>query len=209
MVTVSAKGAAIAVNQKQTDLQTAPDVAFLSDGRFVISWNDGTLSDGQDLNVVARLFDADGSAVTDDFRVNAEIDGRQWSSNIAPLEDGGFAIVYEDVSDIDVQRFTASGTPIGDAIQVNSSRIQSRWDADIVQDGSTAIQVIWQDNDWLVGDDDRSAILARAIAPDGSLAGDEQVVNTATLERQVEPAAGSLADGGLSLIHISEPTRPY
>jgi hypothetical protein len=50
----------------------APAVAMAPDGRFVVAWHEYDVSNGgvNNLEVFARLYEADGDAVGGEFRVN-------------------------------------------------------------------------------------------------------------------------------------------
>src|SRR5207247_470739 len=69
----------------------------------------------------------DGTAVTDEFRVNTTSALEQVSPAVAMAPDGSFVIAFQDQKDSDAQydisarRFNATGQPIGDQFPVNQT----------------------------------------------------------------------------------------
>ena len=101
--------------------QTAPSVATLADGGFVLTWSN--ITPGGELDVYARRFDATGLAPGPEFLVNASQQaGAQVYSSVTGLSGGGFVIVWQSPggggSDIWAQRYLASGAAQGAAFQV-------------------------------------------------------------------------------------------
>lgn len=69
------------------------EAVWLSDGRFVVAWTEGTT---RDVNVKARIFDADGTPLADEFFVDTGLAGHQKKPDILALSDGRFAITWGD-----------------------------------------------------------------------------------------------------------------
>ncbi len=83
------------VNQQATGNQDTPTITALSDGRFVLVWmtEDAT----QDLSSTAikgRIFNADGSASTDEFLVNVETIDSQYTPTISTLSNGRIIVTW-------------------------------------------------------------------------------------------------------------------
>jgi hypothetical protein len=117
------------VPQSSGGYQFDPHVTALKDGRFVVTWTYyeyGKPQHGDDSGVYARIFNANGTSATDEFRVNTTTAWDQQHSAITALRDGGFAIAFTsdpnvlgDDGDILVQRFTNTGQKDGAEIRVN------------------------------------------------------------------------------------------
>jgi len=99
----------------------APVVAALAGGGFVVSW----LGSGTDtVDVLARRFAADGSALGAPFLVNTVTYGQQWYPAARGLADGGFVIVWQTdgvdspiwgdygTGGVFAQRYDAAGQPM-------------------------------------------------------------------------------------------------
>ncbi|MGB0903299.1 MAG: beta strand repeat-containing protein, partial [Mangrovicoccus sp.] len=86
---------AIQVNNYTYSTQENPVVATLSDGRFVIAWR-SYAQDGSSYGVFAKIYNADGSLYLDEFRVNDQTSGDQYTPAITALSNGKFVIAWHD-----------------------------------------------------------------------------------------------------------------
>jgi hypothetical protein len=99
-----------------------PVVASDAAGDFVVLWqrNDDTMS----LGIFGRRFDASGSPLTGEFRVNTALAGNQYYPGVASDAAGNFVVIWgsADGSDTGVfaQRFASSGAPLGGEFRVNT-----------------------------------------------------------------------------------------
>ncbi|MED5461997.1 MAG: hypothetical protein VYC03_05205, partial [Pseudomonadota bacterium] len=107
--------------------QYTPSVTGLADGGFVVTWYNEGSSD-----VRGQIYNADGTPLNDEFRVNTYDSSTQNEPSVTALVDGGFVVTWQDSSghsggssyDIRAQRFSADGTkgvatPLGE--DLNSS----------------------------------------------------------------------------------------
>jgi hypothetical protein len=111
-------GGEFLVNAQTTGNQARPRVATLSDGRFVVTWTDGSgVSDGSFSGVVAQIFDPSGGKVGPEFVVNTVTNSTQAVMEIAALTNGGFVVNWEDIGGkVKTQVYDASGTRVGGEI---------------------------------------------------------------------------------------------
>src|SRR5262249_6387973 len=117
-------GTEFLVNTTTLRTQENAEVVGLSDGRFVVVWQDYSTTGGDHLSydVRAQVFNADGTKAGDEIFVNTTTVGQQYYPTIAALTDGGFAVAwYHDnqstwpwQSKVFVQLFNADGTRRGD-----------------------------------------------------------------------------------------------
>ena len=93
--------------------QYTPSVTGLADGGFVVTWyNDGSS------DIRGQIYNADGTPLNDEFRVNTYNSSTQSEPPVTALVDGGFVVTWQDSSghsggssyDIRAQRFSADGT---------------------------------------------------------------------------------------------------
>ena len=68
-------------------------VAMNADGAFVVTWTDLNGADGS-ADVCAKVYNADGSARTDQILVNTTTAGDQMYTSVAMDADGGFVVVW-------------------------------------------------------------------------------------------------------------------
>lgn len=119
------------VNEFETGFQGLPEIAVLENGNFVITWEsaDGGGEDFSLRSIKARIFDAAGDAVTDEFIVNDETLDTQENPAIVPVAGGGFLVTWtsfdgqddDDLSNsaIKGRYFDANGDPVNGEFVVN------------------------------------------------------------------------------------------
>ena len=64
------------------------------DGQFVVTWRSFDGSDGSGTVIRARLFNADGTAVGNDFVVNTTAESDQFEPTVTTLLDGHFVVTW-------------------------------------------------------------------------------------------------------------------
>jgi hypothetical protein len=135
-----------------------PKVAMAPDGRFVVTWTDTSLGDGDGSGVFARRYDAAGAPVAARFLVNdttASSQGYAGGPGISVSGDGSFVVVWDDASGacstydcVRARRFDANGNPLGGDFQV-SEHVQSSYSYSpaVAHDPAGAFIVSWVDYD--------------------------------------------------------------
>ncbi|MBS0423307.1 MAG: putative Ig domain-containing protein [Proteobacteria bacterium] len=105
----------------RTDCAESPQYAPL----FVVSW-ESSAQDGSFSGIYAQRYDASGTAVGGEFRVNTTTASDQLSSSITALSDGGFVVSWESsaqdgsFSGIYAQRYDANGDPVQNGIKLTA-----------------------------------------------------------------------------------------
>jgi len=154
------------VNQTTTDHQLYADVTVLNDGNFVVAWQSGG---GSGVDIYARLYSADGTALTDEFLVNTENVSDQSNPAVIDLDDGGFLVTWtsqnQDAaggSGFYGQRFDANGDAVGQEFLINETTTgnqtasgQNGGNVDQLENGNIAF--VWYGN----GDGDSAGIFSR------------------------------------------------
>lgn len=123
------------VHLRKAGDQGASSVAPLAQNGFVVTWT----SEGQDgdgTSVHGRRFAGDGAPLGPDFRVNTVTAGDQGLASVAPLEGGGFVVVWTsgggaqdgDGDDVFGQLYAPSGLPEGGEFPVNLHAADHQWD---------------------------------------------------------------------------------
>ena len=108
-------GGEFQVNTTATLSIADPAVTMTDDGRFAVAW---TTSDGTTDNIAARVYDADGVAVGNDFMVNTTTADEQSKPAISSDSDGNFVVLWQsfgqDGDDFGIygRRFDAAGTAL-------------------------------------------------------------------------------------------------
>ncbi|MEZ5871926.1 MAG: calcium-binding protein [Nitratireductor sp.] len=122
-------GSPVRVNTVTADNQSIPSIVSLSTGGFVISWTDHGGADGDAAGVFMQRYDASGTQVGVETRINTTTSGDQGNSDMFRLDGGGYAVVYESFIDngggsftsaIMLQRYTDAGIAVGSETVISS-----------------------------------------------------------------------------------------
>jgi Ca2+-binding RTX toxin-like protein len=123
------------------------DVAALTDGRYVVVWQEG------DTLVTGRIFDPSTNSFGPTFRINGTT-GDQNDPKVAALPGGGFVVTWEEgatfAGDVETnaiiaRRFNAAGAPEGDAFLVNTIKANDQGNPSIATRPDGRIQIVWED----------------------------------------------------------------
>ncbi|MGB0904000.1 MAG: hypothetical protein ACPGVJ_03800, partial [Mangrovicoccus sp.] len=71
--------------------------ALLSDGTILVAWNSYG-QDGSESGVYIRKFAQDGTALSEEIRVNDQTSGAQYIHDIVALDNGRFVVIFNDTS---------------------------------------------------------------------------------------------------------------
>jgi hypothetical protein len=104
------------VNETTAGDQSLPRIDMNASGRFVITWHGN--GDGDSQGVLARVYNAAGDPVTDEFRVHSDVPGSQSDGYVRMDDAGNFVIAWhgegdEDVNGVYLRRFNSGGQPLG------------------------------------------------------------------------------------------------
>jgi hypothetical protein len=200
------------VNSNNTsEWQGYQDVVALTDGTFVITWDDDPSAGG--INVFGARFDQQGTTLDGPFNI-----GTHWNVDdfpkLAALPNGGFAVAWHIEAaggtnrDIHAQFFDAHGTPTTAELDVSAVAGDEKYpDIIALPDGRVVVT-------WMSGVSGPQ-LLGRIIEPDGDLSPVFQV-NTGALdfdppgvshgreEHQFRQFSSSLEDGGFVVVWTSE-----
>lgn len=112
------RGSEFRVNTYTALEQSAPSVAALKDGGWVVIW-DSHGQDGSDAGIYGQRYSATGLAIGSEFRVNTTTNGIQRNPAVAALADGGWIVTWEDSwgdggndYGIHAQRYDEQGQPL-------------------------------------------------------------------------------------------------
>ena len=191
-------------SQSLAEAQRLPSVTALKNGNFVMTWNSLSAADNDENGVIARIFDATGNPVTDEFLVNTIVANDQSNSVvISNPNDGGFVVLWQSEADpapgagtygIYAQAYDASGNRRGQEIKVNQVVYGQQIDVSASFTTNGDMIVSWTDNG--VGDYDSSAVKERLLDI-------EQII--ADLANQPIPNTGTTPDG-IHTLPYTEPT---
>jgi hypothetical protein len=198
-------GTEVQVNQYSAFNQRSPALAVLSDGRFVVVWvcesSSGSnalatsVIDGENLRIdlQARLFDAQGQPVGDEFPIASGDDVVPANPSVAARPDGGFTVFWSQLEappsrrwDVYGAAFGSDKTATGGAFRINAYTTGDQYAPKATALGDTQL-VVWTSLDQ---DGSREGIYGRLLTA-GVLSGEEFQVNTTTISRQIHPAVAA------------------
>ncbi|KAF7787971.1 hypothetical protein PRUB_a2510 [Pseudoalteromonas rubra] len=137
-------GSEFLVNTHTPEEQSSPSAGRLNDGHFLIAW-ESQKQDGSESGIYAQRYDASGSPLGSEFRVNSMTSGFQMGPQVATLHDGSFVVAWEtngaDGTGIAAQHFNADGTRAGGEITLykNATRIVSSMSISTLANGGYLI----------------------------------------------------------------------
>jgi uncharacterized lipoprotein NlpE involved in copper resistance len=205
-----ALGAEFRVNTLVNGEQSWPQVAALSDGGFVVSWQDGAGNDGSGWGSYAQRFDAAGAAQGAQLLLNTTTAGTQYHTNVAAYP-GGFAAAWSNGNDIYLQRFDNAGVKVGGetlvstGVGVGTAQTGAQYLPDIAAAANGDLVIVWSDG----GSNDGSSygVFGRLYDAGTTSFGDTFLVNTTTASQQsganngdLAPNVATLADGGFVVV---------
>ena len=194
-------GSEFRVNEMTEAQQKFAAVAMDDDGDFVVTWS-SLWQDGSLYGIYARRYDAAGTPLGSEFRVNETTSNNQNFSAVAMDADGDFTIAWTssdqdgDRTGVFARRYDADGTALTDEIAVNTTTAGNQRHPVIGSDSVGGTVIAWTSD----GQDGSSGgIFAQRLASDGSLIGDEFQVNSTTDGNQQLPSV-AVSSGGNFLV---------
>ena len=171
------------VNQQAGGPQFDPELAWNSgSSALAVVWTSSGQVQGED--VFARLYESDGSALTDEFQVNQGSSGNQGGSGVAAVSGGDFVFLWSGDSgqgskEIYARRFSGSGSAIGNEFQVNQGTPGDQVDAQILSTGSQSSQFIafWRKS----GGGGQDGLYARILDKSGAAVTNEKLLVGGTI----------------------------
>ncbi|RAK57277.1 hypothetical protein [Phenylobacterium deserti] len=203
MPTIATIHAEQRVNTSTAGLQTAPAVATLADGSYVVVWQDETST-----NIRAQRFDASGDKLGDEFRVNSTTANAQSDPAVIGLKGGGFVIAWTTVPDAaspifkDVlsQLFDATGDKVGGEQQNPGGPWpgpHTSASVSALEDGGYVVTINDHQLDVDTPDPD---VYGHRYDAAGKLVGEPFLVNAPSSLEERNPSSAGLKDGGLVVV---------
>ena len=168
------------VNTTTSGYQQQSDVTIGADGSFVITWSGEGPGDVK--GIFFQRFNSAGNPVGPETRVNTTVDGGQLLPSVGIDGLNNFSIVWSgmgagDLRGVFMQRFNASGTPVGGEQLVNTTTLYDQEDASISMPPSGKAVVTWTSN---YQDGTRLGVYGQEYDAAGVKDGGEFLINTTT-----------------------------
>jgi hypothetical protein len=196
-------GAELLVNTTTTNYQQASAITALTDGGFIVGWEDGSttmdsMGAGGGASIKARFYGSTGAPAGSEKAWSGD-----WCYSPLPvgLAQGGFANVYlagyyYDPASVVVRLHDAGGNAQGGQVTLplGGQGAGAQWTAAALADGG--LVVAWTHRDAATGDGDGKAVLARLVNANGSTRGSTLVLNSVTAADQEDVRVVGLDGGG-------------
>jgi VCBS repeat-containing protein len=199
------------INTTTDWVQGHPDMIALNNGGYLVAWQSYDRDDDS-FEIYAQRFDAAGTALGAETRVNTTIEGMQIHPKVAKLRDGGYAITWLNPANnsagnpgnLYVQRYNFGGIPEGSETLVGwgggSHNSQGHAIAGLAG-GGFVIAYHLQDDGGAGDYSTRSlGIAMQVFDSDGERIVSETIVNTNIYEDQLNPSVAALDDGGYVVV---------
>jgi Ca2+-binding RTX toxin-like protein len=211
----SKSGSEFLVNTTTTLAQTNPDITALSGGRFVVTWTDGSGTDGDTSGTAirAQIFNADGSKSGSEFLVNTITTGPQYGPAITELTNGRFVVTWTDQSltggdtssfSVRGQVFNADGSKYGSEFPVNTTTDDMQFAPVISGLPDGRFVVTWSDLSGTNGDASNSALRGQLFNANGSKNGNEFLIASAPAGSETQTSITALPDGRFTITWVDQ-----
>jgi hypothetical protein len=143
-----ASGTEFPVNTYTTGFQINPAVSADDAGNFVVVWQSNE-QDTSSNGVFAQRFDAGGSRLGTEFRVNTYTQFDQSEPDVAVADDGRFVVAWGSTSQdgagrgVYAQEFASSGAPVGSEFLVNTTTVGDQDLPAVAAVGTGTFVVTW------------------------------------------------------------------
>ncbi|MEO1686790.1 MAG: hypothetical protein AAFU61_02685, partial [Pseudomonadota bacterium] len=204
-----AVGSDFPVNTSTSGNQSGAAVATLADGGFVVVWTDSNANDGSGSGVYGQRYDASGTAVGGEFRVNDTTASSQSVPDISALANGGFVVAWEgsgvgDGSGVFTQSYDANGARVDAEQRVNVLTSGAQFAASVTGLASGGYAVSYTSvTSSSSGDGSSNGVFLRSFEPSQPAAVSPEATDVArslTLGADDVTAAPVILDDGIGLV---------
>ena len=177
-----------------------------ADGTVMVVW-EGQVEGGNRADIFGQRYDAGNNPLGPSIQVNTVAEKTQRHPAVAMHEDGSSIVLWEsevgDENDTDIlgQRFNASGSPVGQAFQVNTTIAGNQTNPRIVIDHQNHIFVAWQGNG---PGGEGTGLYGQRYDAMGNPVGEEFSVNSAQTPARLAPAMAMSDDGHVAVMWATE-----
>lgn len=189
-------GGEFQVNTYTSGDQVNQAMCGTADGRFVVVWQGES---DNNYETFAQRYSSAGTRLGTEFQVNTYTPGYEQIPSVCCDADGNFVVVWAQFDDQDGddtgifgQRFASDGTFAGTEFQVNTYTTGDQTNPAVCCSGTGDFVVTWGSRNQ---DGDYFGIFAQRFASNGMFLGKEFLVNTYTVDHQLNPALCCAADG--------------
>ena len=195
--TFAPSGAITRANQTTTGTQSTEEsvrqVGIDGAGNFIVVWNDANTGD-----VYGRRFNAAGTALGNEFRINTTTAGTQNRATVAMNASGAFVVAWQSADQdggglgVYARRYDAAGVAQSGEILINQQTLETQEEPAVAMDSSGNFVVAWSNYQATATGYD---VYARRFDAAGNALGNESIVNAATAGWQGSASIAMTAGG--------------
>jgi hypothetical protein len=171
----------------------SPSVAALANGNFVVTWvtERQNRTNIDSVEIYGRVFARNCTPVTSEFRISPATHNPCANPSVAALTDGGFMVAWSQRDmiqrtnswDIMGRAFEPNGTPRSNVFPINGFTFGDQYCPKLAACPS-GVLAVWTS----MGEDgDREGVFGRFVLNGTQTAGDEFMVNTTRVSKQIQP----------------------
>jgi hypothetical protein len=199
----STVGSPTRVNTTTSNTQTDAAVAMNADGNFVVVWASYAQDSPNTWGVYGQRFDAGGSAVGSEFRVNVGTAGNQYVPKVAMAADGSFVVAFNDLQSYDVrfQRYDSGGAALGGNLIANTYTTNDQWFPDVAMMPDGRFIITWES---FGQDGSENGVYGQLFTAAGAKQGGEIQLHSTTAGIQESSKVSYAGDGSFVVAWESE-----
>ncbi len=136
---------AFIINQNTTGSQSHPSVKSLTNGNGLVAW-DGDQTGNK--NSYGRIFFSNGTALTDEFRINQNVTGYQTYPTITAMDNGNVFLAWQgdQTGDYNIygRIFSSYGIPLTDDFTINQNTTGNQNSAFAISLINDGVFIVWK-----------------------------------------------------------------
>ena len=202
----TSQGSEFRVNTTTTNDQAYSTIAIDDSGNFVIAWSSKD-QDGNDWGVYGQRYNAIGTALGGEFRINTFTNKSQLAPSIAMDDVGNFIVTWssedqdKDKWGVYAKRFNSAGVVLGGEFRVNNTTSKEQIASSVAMASDGSFVVSWSSKDQ---DGDNWGVYAKRYNAAGIQQGSEFLVNSVTSKKQTYSSVAMDAFGNFAVSWSSE-----
>lgn len=129
------------------DIQDEPAVAVATGGNQLVAWSERHGYDGEQMGIYGRVFNAAGTPLATEFRINQITAASQWRPLIARTPAGGFVVTWSGDWDGNAyfRVLSATGAPLTNDVLINQYTIDAQVDPAVAVASNGRIFAVYVD----------------------------------------------------------------
>jgi len=181
------------INQVTASAQQYPSVASLTNSNIFAAWQGSQTGDH---DIYGRIFSSNGTALTNDFRINQNITSNQQYPSVASLTNGNTFVAWmgSQAGNFDIygRIFSSNGTALSNEFVINQNTASDQIKSSLVGLANGNAFVAWQGNQ--TGSPD---IYGRIFSSNGTALSNEFGINQIIVFDQYSSSVASLTNGAV------------